>query len=164
MPRHPWIVLALAAVVTAGTARGAGAEISLTGYVGVTTTPAARGAQGLAASVGVLIVAFEFEYTKMSEDLTTQTPSLTMGMFNGMVQTPFVIKRLQLYGTIGGGIYHESLGDYGKTSYGIDYGGGVKITIAGPLRARIDYRLFDLRGSARTPKPQRLYAGLTLAF
>jgi len=164
MPRHPWIVLALAGAVTAGIARDAGADISITGYIGMTTAPTVRSTQGFAGSLGVFIVAFEFEYSRISGDDTTATPSLTMGMFNGMVQTPFVIKRLQFYGTIGGAVCHESLGNTANWSYGLNYGGGVKITIAGPLRARVDYRLFDLYGSAHTPKPQRLYAGLTLVF
>jgi len=164
MPRPLWIVLALAGAVTAGSARDAGADITLTGYLGLTTTPTVRSMQGFAGSLGVFIVAFEFEYARISGDVATATPSMTMGIFNGIVQTPFVIKRLRFYGTIGGAVCHETLGDAGNWSYGLNYGGGVRITLAGPLYARVDYRLFDLYGSAHTPKPQRLYAGLTLVF
>ena len=163
MPTRAIVVMVFAIGLLAGAA-DARADINVTGFVGTTTTPGSRGAVGLAGGVGILIVAFEFEYCAVSEDAADGSPSLKTAMFNGIVQTPFVIKRLQFYGTLGAGPYHESLGDYGRTNYGIDYGGGVKISIAGPLRARVDYRFFDLRGSARVPNLQRLYAGLMLSF
>jgi hypothetical protein len=48
---------------------------------------------------------------------------------------------------------------------GINVGGGVKMNLAGPLRLRLDYRVFTLRGSdVRHSKPQRFYAGLNLKF
>ena len=44
-------------------------------------------------------------------------------------------------------------------------GGGVKMNLLGPLRLRLDYRVFTLRGSdVRHSKPQRFYAGLNLKF
>ena len=46
----------------------------------------------------------------------------------------------------------------------MNFGGGVKISIAGPFRARIDYRVFTLRGSPLESRPQRIYFGLNLAF
>ena len=43
---------------------------------------------------------------------------------------------------------------------GMNVGGGVKITLAGPLRVRVDYRLFTLRGSPRVSPVHRFYAGV----
>jgi hypothetical protein len=83
-------------------------------------------------------------------------------MFNGIVSTPTT--GIQFYGTVGGGFYRERLGGETETSFGTNIGGGAKITLAGPLRLRIDYRVFSLRGGAQHKTPQRFYAGLNLRF
>ena len=36
-------------------------------------------------------------------------PALKTYMFNGLLQTPVPIARMQFYGTLGGGVYHETL-------------------------------------------------------
>jgi hypothetical protein len=71
---------------------------------------------------------------------------------------------MQFYGTIGGGLYRERLGDLQETSFGTNVGGGVKISLAGPLRLRLDYRIFTLGGDAQHRSVQRIYAGLTLGL
>jgi opacity protein-like surface antigen len=72
---------------------------------------------------------------------------------------------MQFYGTAGGGVYREELLDVSETNVGINVGGGVKMNLAGPLRLRLDYRIFTLRGAdVRHSKPQRFYAGLNLKF
>ena len=38
-----------------------------------------------------------------------------------------------------------------ETNVGINVGGGVKMTLAGPLRLRLDYRVFTLKGIAAAP-------------
>jgi hypothetical protein len=38
------------------------------------------------------------------------------------------------------------------------------MSLAGPLRLRLDYRVFTLSGDARHSKPQRFYAGLNVKF
>ena len=47
---------------------------------------------------------------------------------------------------------------------GREHRGGVKISLAGPLRLRVDYRFFTLRGKPLHPRSQRVYAGLNLMF
>ena len=85
-------------------------------------------------------------------------------MVNGLVQTPVEIAGMQFYATAGGGGYRERLGDVSQTHVGINFGGGVKMTLVGPIRLRLDYRIFTLQGDARHPRPQRFYAGLNLKF
>jgi opacity protein-like surface antigen len=86
-------------------------------------------------------------------------------MFNGLIQTPVPIAGMQFYGTAGGGVFRESLDDETETHVGMNVGGGVKMNLAGPLRLRLDYRVFTLRGSdVRHEKPQRFYVGLNLKF
>ena len=71
---------------------------------------------------------------------------------------------MQFYGTAGGGGYRETLFDPGETYAGYNIGGGIKMSLAGPLRLRFDYRVFTLKGEPRHANPQRFYAGINLKF
>jgi hypothetical protein len=112
--------------------------------------------------INLLIIGFEFEYANTTEDLDEAAPGLRTGMINGLVQTP--TSGTQFYLTAGGGFFRERLGDDAETGVGTNIGGGAKIGLAGPLRLRLDYRVFNLRGSPVVKNPQRFYAGLNLAF
>jgi opacity protein-like surface antigen len=133
-------------------------------FIGTTTTPSNRAAKGFSIGAGFLIVAFEFEYANTSDDLDEGAPSLWTGMGNVLLQTPVAIHGLQPYFTTGGGVFHEELATQSETSFGLNTGGGVKISLAGPLRARVDYRVFRLRGDPLHETVHRLCAGLNLKF
>jgi opacity protein-like surface antigen len=139
------------------------AAADLTAFLGVNPTPERRSVTGLAGGAGMLIVGFEVEYANTSEDAAVDAPRLRTFMANGLLQT-LPLGRLQFYGTAGAGVYRETLREVSETSVGINVGGGVKITLLGPLRLRLDYRVFTLRGEPRHPNPQRFYAGLNLKF
>ena len=136
----------------------------ITGFIGVNPTPSSRPLKGFAIGAGMVIVGFEFEYASANEDLPEAAPRLRTFMGNGLLQTPFPIAGMQFYATAGGGVYRETLADESETHVGINVGGGVKMTLAGPLRLRLDYRVFTLQGEPRYSKPQRFYAGLNLKF
>jgi hypothetical protein len=136
----------------------------LTGFIGTTTTPANRATKGFAIGVGLLVVGFEFEYSSASEDVLGNAPSLRTGMGNVLLQTPGPIMGLQPYFTTGGGMYRERRGTMQETQLGVNTGGGVKISLMGPVKARLDYRIFKLRGAPLHPIVHRLYAGLNLSF
>jgi hypothetical protein len=140
------------------------ARADATAFLGVTPTPDSRLAKGVALGITVLVVGVEFEYSDTTEDFEAGAPSLRTGMANLIVQTPVAISGLQFYGTAGGGIYRERLGTVQETHLGANIGGGVKVSLLGPLKLRLDYRLFTLRGSPLHDKPQRVYAGLNLSF
>lgn len=141
------------------------ASADVTAFLGVNPTPSNRVLTGVSGGVGLLIVGFEFEYANTREDVDQLAPSLRTFMFNGLLQTPVPIAGMQFYGTAGGGVYREELLDVSETNVGINVGGGVKMNLAGPLRLRLDYRIFTLRGAdVRHSKPQRFYAGLNLKF
>ena len=106
---------------------------------------------------------FEFEYSNSSENTTEATPALRTTSGNVSLQT-FGLPGFQLYFTTGGGIYREKLGTDEETAALLNNGGGIKINIAGPMRARVDYRVLSLKGNPRHSTVQRLYAGLNLAF
>jgi hypothetical protein len=140
------------------------AYADLTAFLGVNPTPVNRPVRGFAVGAGLLIVGFEFEYANTSEDEAQLGPKLQTYMGNGLLQTPIPIAGMQFYATAGGGVYHESLFEDGETNVGVNVGGGVKWSLAGPLRLRIDYRVFTLQGNPRHENPQRFYVGLNLKF
>jgi hypothetical protein len=140
------------------------ASADITGFIGVNPTPSSRPLKGFAIGAGMLIVGFEFEYGSTNEDVQEGAPKLRTYMGNGLLQTPIPIAGMQFYATAGGGVYRETLGASSETHVGINVGGGVKMTLAGPLRLRLDYRVFTLQGEPRYAKPQRFYAGLNLKF
>ena len=157
---RPRSVLLIALLLSALVPREARADATL--FIGATTTPASRQARGFAVGVTLLVVGIEFEYSSTVEDAAERAPSLRTGMGNLLVQAPF--GDVQPYATVGAGLYRERLAGAAETHAGINLGGGVKVALAGPLRLRLDYRLFTLRGSPRHRTPQRIYAGLNLAF
>jgi opacity protein-like surface antigen len=145
------------------------ASADITAFIGINGTPSNRAVKGLAVGAGLLIAGFEFEYANTSEDLgnvTELAPGLRTFMFNGLVQTPFAIAGFQPYATAGAGAYRETLSvpDTSETNVGINVGGGVKMSLAGPLRLRFDYRVLTLKGNALHPTVQRFYAGVNLKF
>jgi len=140
------------------------AYADLTAFLGVNPTPANRTVRGFAGGISLLIVGFEFEYASTGEDAPELAPALRTYMGNGLIQTPFPVAGLQFYATAGGGVYRETLFAETETNVGVNVGGGVKMSLLGPLRLRLDYRVFTLRGESRHPRPQRFYAGLNLQF
>ena len=133
-------------------------------FLGSTLTPANRAAKGIALGVGLLIVGFEFEFSDTSETPLEGAPALRTGMGNVLLQTPIPIAGMQFYFTTGGGFYRETLDTQQETHVGVNTGGGVKVTLLGPIRARFDYRIFNLRGEPLHTTVHRVYAGLNLAF
>jgi hypothetical protein len=160
--RRDWWLIGAVVATFAGWAAPARADI--TAFLGVSPTPETRLVRGLAVGGGFLVVGFEVEMARVSENLDKALPGLTTGMGNVLVQTPLEVAGFQLYGTSGVGVYRERLGAHTETSVAANVGGGIKLRIAGPLRARIDYRLFRLRGTPLHATYHRVYAGANLGF
>ena len=133
-------------------------------FIGNSSAPANRSTKGLAFGTGLLILGFEFEFADVTQSAPDGAPGLRTGMANVLVQTPIPIFGMQFYATTGGGLYRETLGDFHETSVGVNTGGGVKVSLLGPVRARLDYRIFNLRGDPLHSTVHRMYAGLNLAF
>ncbi len=87
------------------------ASADITAFLGTNPTPVNRVTTGFGVGAGLVIVGFEFEYGHTRENLDELAPSLRTFMFNGLLQTPIPIAGMQFYGTAGGGVYHESLGE-----------------------------------------------------
>jgi hypothetical protein len=161
MSLRAFVISVVACLLTAVPARA-----DITAFVGMNTTPDNRLARGVAAGVGLLIVAFEFEYSVTSENTNpgTPAPSLKTGMGNVLLQTPGPISGFQPYFTVGAGVYSETLGQRNDLSVGLNTGGGVKVSLVGPLQLRLDYRVFKLGSGALYSPAHRVYAGLNLKF
>ncbi len=159
--RRNWMTWLLAGV-TLAVATPAFADA--TAFLGANTTPDNRSLRGAALGMGFLVVSFEFEYASTSEDPEASAPSLSTGSGNMLIQTPMMIHGFQPYITAGGGLYRERLGTHTDTSFSTNTGGGVKIGLAGPLRLRVDYRVFKLGRGALYSPTHRVYAGLNLKF
>ncbi|MPY86656.1 MAG: outer membrane beta-barrel protein [Luteitalea sp.] len=146
------------------------ARADATLFLGTNTTPNARTNWGAAIGGGFVIVGWEIEYSRTSEDVEDEAPSLTTTTGNVYLQTPVPVGGMQFYGALGWGFYRERLNDaegnerHQETSVTSNIGGGVKVGLAGPLRLRVDYRYFTLHGDPLYDHAHRLYAGLNLGF
>jgi hypothetical protein len=155
--KRAWFAAAF--VLIASTARA-----DITAFLGANTTPDTRAVRGFALGAGLLIIGFEGEYSYTPDDPTSSAPSLTTGSGNLLLQTPVAPLGIQPYFTTGGGLYHETLGTHSDTNFALNTGGGVKVTLFGPLRVRVDYRVFKLGSGALYSPAHRIYAGLNLKF
>ena len=154
------VLLALLLFVSAASTAAA----DVTAFIGTTTTPSVRHARGLAAGFGLLFLGFEFEYSNTIEDVGDAAPGLRSGMGNVLLQTPVPLFGITPYFTTGGGMYWERVAEDTDTGFGLNTGGGAKIRLVGPLRVRVDYRVFNLSGSPRYDTVHRFYVGANIAF
>lgn len=140
------------------------ARADITAFLGTNITPDNRPTRGFALGITVIVVGFEFEYSNTSDSTNPATlaPSLKTGTANLLLQTPVAIAGFQPYFTTGAGIYSETLGAHSDTSFSLNTGGGVKINLVGPLRLRVDYRVFKLGSGALYSPAHRIYAGLNI--
>jgi hypothetical protein len=166
MRRNNLVLVAAVVAVLAGTARPASADI--TAFLGFTPTTTSRGARGLAIGGGVMFFGFEFEYASISEATEIgrdglPAPALKTGTVNLLLQT-LPIAGVQIYGTGGGGYASESRLGVSNGHFVSDLGAGVKVRVFGPLRLRVDYRVFRLRGTPLVDTYHRFYAGANLSF
>jgi opacity protein-like surface antigen len=150
--------------ILASCAAATPAFADITAFFGANLTPSNRQTVGGAIGVAIVIVGFEFEYSHTTDDPAMKAPSLDVGSGNVFLQTPTAIFGFQPYFTTGGGVYKETLGTHDDTSFAFNTGGGVKISLIGPLKLRVDYRVFKLGSGALNSPAHRVYAGANLSF
>jgi opacity protein-like surface antigen len=139
----------------------------LTAFVGVNANPERQMIRGFAGGLTLVIVGFEGEYANAGEDESAEVSSLMTVSGNVFLQTPIPVFRTRFYLTTGAGAYREQMDavDHSETNVVLNTGGGAKITLAGPLRLRLDYRVLKLQGDPIRPSTvHRWYAGVNLAF
>lgn len=129
-------------------------------FAGTQDSPSGGALGGVALGISLPVGGIEFEY---AEARTVDGP-LRSGMVNLLLRTPREAARLQLYASVGGGVYRDRGAVNGGPGLAGSVGGGILIPLPGPFGVRIDYRVLGLRRSARGDRPQRVYAGVNLAF
>lgn len=140
------------------------ARADITAFLGLTPTPERHALKGFSAGLGLVVVGFEFEYAQIGEDALEQLPGLRTYSGNVLVQTPIPVMGTQFYATAGAEGYRETLGAAQETHVGTNIGGGAKIKLVGPLRVRVDYRIFKLQGSPMHDVYHRFYVGGNINF
>ncbi len=164
MTRMSSLVRRAALAVTVLLATVAPARADLTVFAGLQSAPTIRPVTGISLGVGLLVVGWEVEIARVAERVDDRAPSISTGTGSVYVQNPIPISGMQIYGIAGAGVYRErQTAVLQETNVLVALGGGAKFALAGPLKLRLDYRFFKLR-NAGSPTPQRLYAGLSLAF
>ncbi len=161
-PRPLAPVLALTLLFLAAGAAPARADI--TAFLGLSPTPERHTVKGFSGGLSLVIVGFEFEFSHLGEDLQGALPGLKTYSANVFVQTPVEVKGTQFYATAGGSGYRENLDARQESHVGLNVGGGLKVRVLGPVRLRLDYRVFQLRGDPLYSTYQRFYAGANLKF
>lgn len=141
------------------------ARADLTVFAGLQSAPEIRPATGISVGFGVLLLGWEVEVARATEQQDDRVPSLSTGTGSLYVQNPIPISGVQFYAIAGVGVYRERLDSiFQQTDVHMAIGGGAKIGLAGPLKLRLDYRVFKLHDPIADGNPQRIYAGLSLAF
>jgi opacity protein-like surface antigen len=170
MVRHATsCLLALMLSSTAAVAQTRESPVNVTAFTGAATTPDPHAAMGVAVGVRPrpLPVSLEFEYSRSRGDSTAGVPAVVTFAGNLLVQLPLRSSRLQVYGTVGVGLYRLSLDRHGsEPNDARNVGGGVKVALFGPLKLRVDYRAFRLApivGEYHSNE-HRVYAGIVAGF
>ena len=154
--RSSLVVLFTAAALFAVPATAAA---DVTAFLGLGFKPATRAVRGASLGLKLLVVGFEGEYSHISEDTDDDSPSVRTYMINALVQTP--TSGAQLYATAGAGVYRESFTNGPReTNTGVNIGGGAKLGLLGPVKLRVDFRIFKFRGDALHKTVHRIYVGL----
>jgi hypothetical protein len=142
--------------------RPAPARADLTAFWGFSPTPVDRQSRGFSIGASKTLLGGEFEWANTTEKTPSAAPGLKTYMFNGMLITPG--HKAQIYLTAGWGRYRETLGVTEDSGFTTNVGGGLKIRLLGPIKLRLDYRVFSLRGTPLVKTPKRFYAGITFGI
>lgn len=127
--------------------------------------PAGGTTGGVSLGISLRPVGMEFEYAGTTANRTATRPALQTGLFNLLVSAPLRSDDgIRIYVLVGGGAYRERFDEHTRTGLAVNAGGGITVSLAGPFRVRVDYRLFALRGGLFHRRPRRVYTGLDLAF
>lgn len=160
---------ALVAVLLAAAEVPAAADATL--LFGLQTTSAPHPTVGIAWGHWPGPVGFEVEYAGTVGRATAAKPSVGTIMVNVLVQTPARIHGARVYALGGFGLYGEEGGGRGSGEVSAkDIGVGAAVPLGGPLKLRLDYRLYLLGpgdgslGSPISHHPRRLSAAFSLGF
>nr|MCU0257085.1 hypothetical protein [Vicinamibacterales bacterium] len=115
------------------------ARADLTAFAGFGTSPTVRPSVGVSGGLTLVIVGWEFEYARTSDELGDDgevAPAVRTYMGSVFVQNPVPIGGLTFYALAGAGVYREIYGidtsdEDAITGFATTVGGGVKIELTG---------------------------------
>ena len=168
--RHAMLCLMALTVSTASAvAQTRESPVNVAAFAGVAMAPGPHAAIGVAVGVRPRPgpVSLEFEYSRSRSDPPAGVPAIVTFSGNLLVQLPIRPSRFQFYGTFGVGFYVLLLDHHSsEPNDARNFGGGVKITLAGPLKLRMDYREFRLAriGGEYHSNEHRFYVGIVTGF
>ena len=162
-------VMVLTLSTAAAAAQGLESHINATAFAGAAMTPDPQVAIGVAVGVRPrpTAVSLEFEYSRSGSDPAEGVPAIVTFSVNFLLQFPVQPSRYQFYGTFGVGVYGLLRDSTSSEPDGVrNFGGGAKITVAGPFKLRVDYRAFRLAPIPREyhSNEHRLYVGVVGGF
>jgi opacity protein-like surface antigen len=159
--RHPRLIAAAVAAMLIAAPTAARADI--TAFLGAYLTPTRQSVQGVSIGFKILVAGVEFEAVRAPEDVEKGQPEIQEGSASVLVESP--TGRVKLYGLMGAGLYRmQFAGVAGDTNTSLHVGGGIKITLAGPIGLRVDYRVVKRNGLVESDTRQRLYVGVRVDF
>ena len=120
-----------------------------------------RSGRGAAIGAGFTIVAFEFEYASSGDDPTSARRRSRRAWATCCCRRRWPSSGSSRTSRPAAASITRA-GEHGDTGFGFNTGGGVKISLVGPLRLRVDYRVFKLGSGALYSPAHRVYAGLNL--
>jgi hypothetical protein len=170
--RHVFLcAIALTTISTApAAAQTAESPVGVTAFGGVAWAPGPHPASGIAVGVKPrdrTPLGLEFEYARSRRDPASGVPGIVTVAGNFVIQPALKWSRVRVYATLGVGGY-VLLRDHGSSEANDarNFGGGVKMTIAGPFKLRMDYRRFLLAriGGEYHSNEHRLYLGIVAGF
>ena len=146
------------------------ASADATFLVGLTSVEGLRPSFAWSFGYRPSAVGVEVEY------LTTRPGDYSAGgIFGSVIVVPMTIAKAQIFFVGGVGVWGEGFDEGKRTGVlsAVNVGGGVLVGLAGPLKLRLDYRLFRLGEvskeeigaiSPSSKHPQRIAAGLHFRF
>lgn len=159
-----WRVMALTLFAAPAMAQPPDPPVSITACAGVTMGFGAHPSSGFAVALKPHPgpVSLEFEYLRGRPHPVATGSGIATFAGNILVQPLHQRSRFQFYGTFGVGVYSLVRDYQGSTDSARNVGGGAKVTLAGPLKLRMDYRAFFLAGGESNQ--HRFYVGIVAGF
>lgn len=144
------------AVLSPASAQAQRVDVNITTFFGAAMVPDSHGAVGVAVGFRPRVgtgtkrpvaspVSVEIEYSSSRSDVTAGVPAVSSLSGNLLFQFPLRPARVVYYVTFGAGAYGLQLGGHiSGPNDARNFGGGAKLRLVGPLKARVDYRAFSL--------------------
>ena len=154
--------IALAIVLSAACAAPARADA--TAFLGANLSPANRQVNGVSAGVSLVIVGLSSSMRNATDDQGGRARRSRPGWATCCCRRRSPSPASSRTSPSAAACITKPGTRIATPAFGMNTGGGVKISLVGPIRLRVDYRVFKLGSGALNTPAHRIYAGLNLKF